>query len=259
MRAAALGALALIASAAACAEPRAAELKVIAGGGAAPAANALIPGFEKASGAKVKIEYTSGGGLRDRVLAGEAFDAGLIPQEALAPLLDGKKLVVASKADFAEARLAFAVRKGAAKPNATSLELLQAALTQTRAIAYPDPKSGASVGIMFGKMIAQWSPSWGMAEEIEKKTLLVKGIPEVAAALKSGEADIGVLLTTQILEDPGLELASLLPEELRLTNLYVGFVMADSKQLDLAAGFIAYLTSPAALEVVLSKGFARKR
>lgn len=234
------------------------ELRVIAGGGSAPAADALIPGFEKATGAKVKIEYTSGGGLRDRVLKGEVFDVGLVPTEALGPLTEAKKLVVASKVSFADARLAFVVKKGAAKAPAATLELFQAALTNAKTLAYPDPKSGASVGILFAKAIEQWAPSWGIAEDLAKKTRLTPALSDVAVLLKSGEADLGVLLTTQIAADPELEMSSLLPAELRLSNLYVAYVMSDSKQADLAAKFVAWLTTPAAAEIVRSKGFEQK-
>ena len=235
------------------------ELRVIAGGGASAPANALIPGFESANGVKVKVDYASGGAVRDRVLKGEAFDAGLIPTEALQPLLDAKKLVVASRSNFADARLALAVKKGAAKPQASTLELFQAALTNAKSIAYPDPKSGASIGIMFAKTVEMWAPSWGISEDLAKKTRLTKNVADVATALKSGEAELGVLLTTQIAADPDIELASLLPAELRLSNLYVGFVMADARQPELAAKFIAWLSTPAAAEVVRAKGFDPKR
>ena len=108
------------------------ELNVIAGGGSAPAANALIPGFEKDSGAKVKIAYTSGGGVRERVLKGEQFDVGLVPTEALKPLQEARKLDEATRAHFVEARFAFAVKKGGPKPRAATLELFQAFLTEAK-------------------------------------------------------------------------------------------------------------------------------
>lgn len=235
------------------------ELRVIAGSGAAAPAGVLIPGFESAAGTKVKIEYASGGVVRDRVLKGEVFDAGLIPNEVLKPILDAGKVVVASKSDFAEARLAFAVKKGAEKPRASTLELFQAALTDAKSVAYPDPKSGASISLMFAKAVEMWAPSWGIAEDLAKKTVLTASVADVGAALKSGKAQLGVLLTTQIAADPELELASLLPAELRLTNLYVGYVMTGSRQQELAAKFIAYLSTPAAAEVVRSKGFEIKR
>ncbi len=235
------------------------EMRVIAGSGVAAALDELIPDFERATGAKVTVDYTSGGSLRDRVLKGEAFDAGLVPTEALKPLADAGKLVMDTRLNFADARLAFAVKKGGKKVNATTLELFQAALTDARSIAWPDPKSGASVGLLFGKTVDMWAPSWGLSESLAEKTKLTPTVTAVAAALKSGEAELGVLLTTQIAADPDIELASLLPAELQLSNLYVAFVMAGSKQPDLAKKFIAHLSTPAAADVVRSKGFDPKR
>lgn len=235
------------------------ELAVIAGGGVAAAANALIPGFEKDTGAKVKMTYTSGGAMAERVIKGEQYDAGLVPSEALKPLQDQKKLDEATRAHFAEARFAFAVKKGAPPVRAATLELFQALLTDARSIAWPDPKNGASVGIMFQKAIDLWTPSWGIGEDLAKKTILAKELRDIAGLLKSGKAQYGVLLTTQIAADPELEIASLMPAELQLTNAYIGYVMADARQPDLARKFIAHMTTPAAADVVRAMGFEQKK
>jgi molybdate transport system substrate-binding protein len=235
------------------------ELTVIGGGGAAPAADALIPGFEKETGAKVKIAYTSGGALAGRVLKGEQYDVGLIPTESLKQLVDGKKVDESTRAHFAEAKFAFAVKKGAPPVRAATLELFQQLLTDAKSVAWPDPKNGASVGIMFQKAIDMWTPSWGIGEDLAKKTILTKELSDIAGLLKSGKAQYGVLLTTQIAADPELEVASLMPAELQLVNVYVAYVMAGAKQPELAKKFVAYLTTPAAAEVVRAKGFEQKK
>ena len=138
-------------------------------------------------GAKVKIAYTSGGGVRERVLKGEQFDVGLVPTEALKPLQEARKLDEATRAHFVEARFAFAVKKGGPKPRAATLELFQAFLTEAKSIAWSDPKGGASVGIMFQKALDMWTPSWGIGEDLAKKAVIVPGIAETAEAVRSEE------------------------------------------------------------------------
>ena len=67
---------------------------------------------------------------------------------------------------------------------AATLELFQALLTDARSIAWPDPKSGASVGLLFGKMIEMWTPSWGLSEDVAKKAVLTPTVTAVADALR---------------------------------------------------------------------------
>ena len=236
------------------------ELRVLAGGaGLDGPLDLLVAGFEKTTGAKVAMKYTSGGTVGAELAKAEGIDVGVLPTEYVAKLVAAKKLVESSRLDFADARMAFAVKKGAPKPNAATLELFQATLTDARSIVYPDPKSGSSLSLLFSRTVETWAPSWGIAEALRAKTKLASTVAGVNAALKSGEAQLGVLLTTQIAADPDIELASLMPAELRLSNLYVAYVMADAKQPELAAKFLAFLATPAAAEIVRAKGFEAKR
>lgn len=236
------------------------ELRVLAGGaGLAAPLDRIVAAFGTSTGAKVVVKHTSGGTVGEELGKAADVDVGVLPTEYVARLVAAKKLVESSRLDLANARVAFAVKKGALKPNASTLELFQATLTEARSIVYPDPKGGSSLSLMFSKTVETWAPSWGIVDELRAKTKLASTVAGVNAALKSGEAQLGVLLTTQIAGDPDIELASLMPAELRLSNLYVAYVMVDSKQPELAAKFLAFLATPAAKEIVRAAGFEAPR
>src|SRR4051794_224796 len=57
---------------------RAAEVTLIAPGGIRAAVVQMVPDFEKKSGHKVKGTFGSGGGTKERVIKGEAFDVPIV-------------------------------------------------------------------------------------------------------------------------------------------------------------------------------------
>ena len=63
------------------------EVTLIAPGGIRTSIEALIPGFERKTGYKVKATFGSGGGTRKQVVQGDAFDVPIVQpplQEVLA-------------------------------------------------------------------------------------------------------------------------------------------------------------------------------
>src|SRR5215467_13046881 len=78
----------------------AAEITLIAPGGIRAALEELIPGFEKATGHKVKATFGSGGGTKERVIQGEAFDVPVV-QLPLEPVIASGHVVTASETPLA--------------------------------------------------------------------------------------------------------------------------------------------------------------
>ena len=54
------------------------EITLIAPGGIRDAIQRMIPGFERATGHKVRATFGSGGGTKQRVMGGEAFDVPVV-------------------------------------------------------------------------------------------------------------------------------------------------------------------------------------
>src|ERR1700730_16292730 len=91
-----------------CDVARAAEVTLIAPGGIRAALDQMIPAFEKATGHKVKATFGSGGGTKDRVIKGEAFDVPIV-QLPLEPVIASGHVVAASETRLATVSMGVAV------------------------------------------------------------------------------------------------------------------------------------------------------
>jgi len=70
----------------------------------------------------------------------------------------------------------------------------------------------------------------------------------------SGEAELGVQLTNELLAVPGLEIVGPLPAEIQNYVTLTAGVATQAREAALAAEFIRFLTAPAALPVIKAKG-----
>src|SRR5215467_14437528 len=102
----------------------AAEITLIAPGGIRAALEELIPGFEKATGHKVKATFGSGGGTKERIVKGEPFDVP-VAQPPLEPVIASSHVVPASETLLASVALGLAVRTGAPKPDISTADAVR--------------------------------------------------------------------------------------------------------------------------------------
>lgn len=87
----------------------------------------LGPGFEKASGHQLKVEYGSTGPLKAAIENGRAFDVVILGVEATDDLIKRGLLAAGSRADIARSGMGVAVRKGAAKPDLATTQAFKQA------------------------------------------------------------------------------------------------------------------------------------
>src|SRR5436309_2655313 len=80
----------------------------------------------------------------------------------------------------------------------------------------------------------------------------VAGPGDIAKAVASGEAELGVFLTN-VLAAPCVELAGPFPAELQNELVFVGAVAAETENADAAKAFLDYLKSPEAAAVLKAK------
>jgi molybdate transport system substrate-binding protein len=150
------------------------------------------------------------------------------------------KLVAGSTATLAKLPIGLAVKKGAARPSISSVEEFKNALLGAKSIAYTDPASGATSGIH----IAQIIEKFGIAAELKPKTKLGspdpgKGVGDLVA---HGEAEIGVLPLSELMQIAGIDIVGPLPAELQSPDLvFQAAAPAVSEQPLLAKALIDFL------------------
>ena len=102
-----------------------------------------MPGFEKASGIKVKATFGSGLGTKRQVAQGEVFDVPVL-QPPYEQVLASGHIVANSATPLATAAVGIAVRKGVARPDISTPDAVKRLLLGAKSIAYPDPAGGAA-------------------------------------------------------------------------------------------------------------------
>lgn len=93
----------------------------------------------------------------------------------------------------------------------------------------------------------------GIAEAIKSKVTR----PEydiVSQLVAKGEVELGMVVTTQILTTPGVELVGPLPPEIQSYVVFTAGISANSKAPDAARDLIKFLTGPIAIPVIKAQG-----
>jgi molybdate transport system substrate-binding protein len=224
------------------------DVSLVAPGGIRAAIEKLIPGFEKKTGHKVKATFGSGGGTKDQVVRGDAFDVPIV-QPPLAPVLASGHVVASTETPLATVAVAIAVRKGAPRPDISTADAVKRALLAAKAIAYPDPAGGAAAGVSFEQTIAKL----GIADQLKAKIRRAQGGAGAMAMVASGEADLGLTFLSEM-SDPGIDAVGPLPREISAPTALVAFLSTHAKAPDAAKALLQYLSSAEAAAVYKASG-----
>jgi molybdate transport system substrate-binding protein len=226
-----------------------AEIKVLTAGAFKQVLLALLPDFERTSGHKVTVENDTVGALTKRIAGGEVFDLAVLTPKAVDDLAKEGKFVAGSRASLARVGIGVVVKDGTPKPDISSVAAFKQALLAAKSVAYIDPAAGGSSGIYVAGLLDKL----GIAGEVKPKAKLIPG-GAVAEHVAKGEAELGIHQISEILPVKGVTLVGPLPAEIQNYTVYAAGVGAHAKESDAAKALLKTLTSPAAAEVLKSKG-----
>ena len=224
----------------------AAEIKVVSVTPLKTTLDELGPQFELTTGHKLTIKYDVSAALKRQIEAGEPFDVALIVAPIIDDLLRQGKVAAGTRADIARGAIGVAVKRGAAKPDINSAEAFKRALLNAKSIAYS--AEGAS-GIYFTGLLERL----GIVAETKPK-LRPMSAGAVVQPVAKGEVEIAVASVPTVLREPGAELVGRLPPELQHYVVYTGGVGAAAKDAQAAKALVEFLSAPAAMSVMNSKG-----
>jgi molybdate transport system substrate-binding protein len=227
----------------------AAEIKVLTTGAFKQVVVALVPEFEKATGHKVVLDNGTVGQLQKRVDGGESFDVLVLSPKGIEDYIKSGKIAAGSNANLAKVGVGVMVKKGAPKPDISTVEAFKAALLKAKSVGYIDPASGGSSGIYVDKLLEKL----GIADQIRPKAKLQKG-GHVSDLVQAGEAEIGIHQNSEIVGQAGVTLVGPLPTDIQNYTTYAVGLSSDAKQVEAAKAFIKVLTGPSAAAVLKSKG-----
>ncbi len=228
-------------------------LKILSGGAANGLVTALTDMFTKASGMDIEGDFGAVGGMRDRVLAGEAVDMIILTRALAESLASSGHVEAGSLTDVGNIVTGVAVRDGGLLPDVSSSEALKSVLLAADAIYVPDTVKSTA-----GIHVAGMLDALGIADAVANR---LRCFPNGQTALKHMAAGhdanpIGTTQITEILNTPGVTYAGDLPAEHRLVTTYSAGICKAAASPEAARTLIEILTAPAHAEVRAHVGFA---
>lgn len=222
---------------------QAAELKVLSGYGMREVMKDVGPKFEHATGHKVAIKFATPRDIAKRIQDGETADVVIAGGVDLAQ----GQVLRESVTVVARALMGVAVRKDTPKPDITSPDAVKRTLLTAKSVSYDD----GPAALHFAKVL----DSWGIADEIKRKTIIGGPPPRrVGDLVASGEVEIGVHVISLLIDIPGIEIIGPLPDDMQQANVTSAAIMAGAKDSDAAKALIVFLRSPEAVGVIKAKG-----
>ena len=229
----------------------AAEIKVYSTVGVKSVLEELIPKFEKETGNKLDVTWSTGALLTKRVQAGEQADALILIDNNVSALLKEGKVVPGTETLFAKSIFAAGVKAGAPKPDISTPDALKKTLLDAKGISYSDPASGGASGTYIAKQIERM----GITEQLKGKTKHPPSGGFAGTLLASGDADIAISSKPELLTVPGVDVVGPLPGDMAFTVVYQAGVQSGAQNAEAARALVKYLTSPEAQSIFKAKGF----
>jgi molybdate transport system substrate-binding protein len=166
-------------------------------------------------------------------------------REGLDELIAAQRIAPGTDVDLAKALLGIAVRKGAPKPDVTTVEAFKQLMLKSKMVAVP----GSTSGIFIMKEVL---PRLGIADRVNvKPTARGAGAAELVA---KGEADVAVMPVSEIVHASGVDFAGVLAQEIQLDQTFCAAIVAGSKQAEAAKKLIAFLASDRAAATIKAGG-----
>ena len=207
---------------------------------------------EKEVGRPLAIQFGSTASLKQRIEAGEAFDATIITIEAIDDLIKKGLLTSASRMAVGRSELGVGIRAGASKPDIRTVETFKQTLRAAPSITYP--QDGASRGY-----IEQMFERLGIAAEVKTKIILAPGSGPATESVAAGKAAMVLTLFSEIVPTHGAEILGPFPGEYQSDIRFGAASSAQSTQADAAKALIAFLAGPKVTPVLKANGIDRPR
>src|SRR3954464_12414991 len=172
----------------------------------------LLPQFEKARGYKVSTDWVGMADIRKRMLAGESADLIIGSATLIDELIQAGKLVGGSRVDLVKSGVGVAVKKGAPKPDISSVDALVRALRAAKSIVYSSGPSGV--------YLAGWFQKMGLAEELKDRLTQAPPGVFVGELVARGEKELAFQQVPELLQVKGIEFVGPLPEAMQTVTAF---------------------------------------
>jgi len=198
----------------------------------------LADARERAVGQPVSIVAVGGVDAARRVEGGEAFDFVTLAADAIDALAIAGRIDPATRIDFARSDMAVGVRAGSPRPDVASETALRGAVMRARRIGYSTGPSGT--------MLMRILERWGIVAIMASRLVQAPPGTPVAALLARGDVELGFQQLSELVNVPGIDVAGVLPPEMRATTVFRAGICTASNRREEARALLAFFASPEA-------------
>jgi len=206
--------------------------------------------FERATRHRLIVTTDLPPAFLRRANAREPFDVLITGSDPIDDWIRDGRIVAETRTVIARSGIGVEVRTGGPKPDISTVPAFRRALLNAKSVAFLKVGSG----LHLERVVAQL----GLREAIESKT--VRPDRDIVSELVAkGEVELGMVVVTQILTTPGVDLVGPLPSELQSYVTFVGGISSASKAPDAARQLIAFLLGSRAASIIKSQGMEPAR
>ncbi len=188
--------------------------------------------YEHRHGLKVDVRSMGGVEAAKLVRAGEATDIVVLASKVMGALEAEGHLAKGDTRDFARSEIGIAVRAGSALPGVADEKAVRRAMLDAQKICYSTGPSGDHLKALCEK--------WGVP--LTRALVAPPGVP-VAALVANGEADLGFQQLSELIDQPGVQIAGPLPPEIQAITVFSAGISTTSQEPEATRAFVAYLAS----------------
>jgi molybdate transport system substrate-binding protein len=227
------------------------EIRVMTSGAFTEAYQQLVQQFQRTTRHTVVTTFgASMGGAQDsipvRLSRGEPVDVVIVIESAFDPLIKGGYIVPHSRVPLARSVIGAAVRKGAPKPDISSVAALRKTLLEAKSIAYSASASGTYISTeLFTRL--------GVADQVKGKAKRIES-ERVGAVVARGDAELGFQQVSELLPIEGIEYLGPLPSEVQQVSIIAAAIATKSTSRTAAKALIDFLASSAASATIDKTG-----
>jgi molybdate transport system substrate-binding protein len=227
------------------------KFKLLSAGAVKGGVSQLAAEFERATGHGVAIDFAPAPELRERIAAGEAADAVILPQSMMDELATQGKVAADSRAFLGRSRMGITVHAAAPQHDLSDTAAFRQLVLGASAVVYNNASSGIYAAKLLDKL--------GLAQIMGSEIVVVKSgaaIMEYVAEHPPAAVGLAQISEIMVLIAKGcpVRLAAPLPAEIQNSTTYFAAVMADAAARQTADALVRFLTTPAAKSAFATTG-----
>jgi molybdate transport system substrate-binding protein len=229
----------------------AAEIQVMASGGLTAGYRLLIPAFQSATGHTLTtVQGASMGQAPDaipqRLARNEPADVLLLAADGLEALIARGLAQPGSRVDIARSLIGMAVRKGAPRPDISTVDAFRQVLLNAQSIAYSASASGVYIETEMYRRL-------GIHDQVMPKSRRILS-ERVGTVVARGDAEIGFQQVSELLPIEGIDYIGTIPEAVQQPTIFCAGIAANARNPEEARALIRFLASAEAAPVLARTG-----